>query len=229
MWTRAELKANAKNVLKTSYWYGVVEFLVFVAIAGAAGGIIGRLVPFVALAVPFFGIYPLAVGFVYFFLQNRKGGVPKIEDLFHPFRNGTDYLKTVGAMAWMALFLFLWMLIPVADIVLVVIKGIAYSLTPYILADNPGIGYKRALKLSMTMTQGHKWNIFVLGLSFLGWFLLAMIPAGLGIFFLAPYLHATYAELYVTLRTEAIRKGLCTAEELNLTSPASAAAPGSAE
>lgn len=226
MWTRAELKAAAKNVLKTSYWYGVVEVLVFVAIVGAASGIAGPLVPFVILAIPFFGVNPLAVGLMYFFLQNRKGEVPKIEDLFHPFRNGPDYLKTVGAMAWATLFYILWMLIPVADIVLGIVKGIAYGFTPYILADNPGIGYKRALKLSMAMTEGHKWNIFVLCLSFLGWYILAVIPAGIGLLFLAPYVQATFAELYVTLRTEAIRKGLCTAEELKLVS---AAAPDFAE
>lgn len=222
MWTRLELKTNAKTVLKTSYWYGVVAFLAVFGITAAAAGIIGRLVPYIAVAVNFFVAYPLAVGLDFFFLQNRNTAeLPKIGNIFFPFRNGDRYLKIVGAMAWMVLFTFLWAIIPVAGIVLMVIKGISYSMTPFILTDNPDIGYRRALKLSIAMTEGQKWPIFVLGLSFIGWYALVILTIGIGMFFLTPYVQATNAELYVRLRTEAVEKGLCTREELNLPSPAS--------
>jgi uncharacterized membrane protein len=50
----------------------------------------------------------------------------------------------------------------IAGFVIVIMKSIAYSMTPFILTDNPKIGYARALKLSIQMTGGQKWNIFVL-------------------------------------------------------------------
>jgi uncharacterized membrane protein len=90
-------------------------------------------------------------------------------------------------------------------------------MTPFILADNPKIGYKRALKLSMAMTEGQKGAIFVLWLSFIGWFLLGIIVCcGIGDFFLIPYIISTFSELYVKLRANAINNGICTLEELNL-------------
>jgi uncharacterized membrane protein len=89
-------------------------------------------------------------------------------------------------------------------------------MVPYILADNPNIGHKRALELSEQMTYGHKLNIFVLELSFLGWYLLGLLACCIGIIFVHPYLNATMAELYLVLRQQAIEKNLCTCEELML-------------
>ncbi|HHT17776.1 MAG TPA: DUF975 family protein [Papillibacter sp.] len=73
-----------------------------------------------------------------------------------------------------------------AGTVVLLIKAISYGMVPYILADNPRIGARRALRLSMAMTYGYKMDIFLLGLSFFGWILLAAIPFGLGLLFLEP-------------------------------------------
>ena len=71
----------------------------------------------------------------------------------------------------------------------------------YILADEPDMGAMDALHKSKQMMQGHKWNAFVLGLSFLGWELLGVLTFGiLGIFYVRPYVEATFAELYLTLK-----------------------------
>ena len=53
------------------------------------------------------------------------------------------------------------------------------------------------------MTDGQKWEIFVLQLSFLGWILLGSLLCGIGLFFVEPYVQATYAELYAKLRDRA--------------------------
>jgi len=220
MWTRAELKSRAKSVLQTSYWYGVLAVLVLGAISIGAS-FLGNLIPICgSLAVSIFLTMPLSVGLYYFFMSNRKQA-PKFENIFYSF-NGKGYLSIVGAMAWMSLFIFLWFIIPVAGIVLIFVKGISYSMTPYILTDNPNIGYNKALKLSMAMTKGHKGKIFVLGLSFIGWGILATIPLGIGWLFLMPYIIATNSELYATLRDSAIANGICTSEDLNLNSEAKA-------
>ncbi len=96
-----------------------------------------------------------------------------------------------------------------------IIKYYAYYLVPYILADNPHIGYDRALKLSMAMTKGFKMEIFVLELSFIGWYLLGFLCFGVGVFFVHPYRAATLAGMYTSLKDNAVRHGVCTNEVFN--------------
>jgi len=94
------------------------------------------------------------------------------------------------------------------------IKSYSYRMTPWILADNPQIGCRRALRLSMAMTRGSKWAMFVLDLSFLGWLFLGVLACGVGVLFVTPYIMATHAELYATLRQNSVAAGQCTMEEL---------------
>ncbi|MNE91711.1 hypothetical protein D3C80_1893560 [compost metagenome] len=89
-------------------------------------------------------------------------------------------------------------------------------MVPFILADNPNIGYRRAVDLSKQMTRGHKFRIFVLDLSFLGWIFLGLLVFFIGVLFVLPYINATKAELYLALRQQALKEGLTTEEELRL-------------
>ena len=73
-------------------------------------------------------------------------------------------------------------------------------MVPYILAENPDMKAREALRLSKEMMDGQKWNAFVLGLSFIGWQLLGTLLYGIGTFFVQPYVDATFAELYAVLR-----------------------------
>ena len=46
------------------------------------------------------------------------------------------------------------------------------------------------------MTDGHKWNMFVLDLSFIGWHILGALFFGIGGIFVIPYEEASFARLY---------------------------------
>ncbi len=82
-----------------------------------------------------------------------------------------------------------------------VIVSYGLQMVPYILADNPGIGIMEAIKASWNMMKGHKWELFVLDLSFLGWILLDIITLGiLGIFYVNPYIYSTHAAFYEALK-----------------------------
>ena len=89
----------------------------------------------------------------------------------------------------------------------------AYRMVPWILGDNPTIGRKRALRLSIDMTKGHKWSMFVLDLSFIGWFLLGFLACCVGVVFVLPYYNAAQAELFARLRALAVEKNISTMEE----------------
>lgn len=151
------------------------------------------------------------VGMNKYFLEARKDNV-KFTNLFYSF-NGLRYLNIVKAMVWMDLFVFLWSLL---FIIPGIIKQISYSMVPYIMAENPNMRYDDALKLSMKMTDGEKAEIFVLGLSFLGWLFLGVLCCGFGLVFVYPYYYATFAELYIVLREKAINNGIATTEDFGI-------------
>lgn len=100
------------------------------------------------------------------------------------------------------LFLFLWGLTLIGG----VIKAYSYHLVPYLLAENPSMKTLDAITLSRRLMDGHKWECFVLELSFLGWDLLGILTFGVSnILFATPYKTAVMAEYYARLRRLGIR------------------------
>lgn len=97
----------------------------------------------------------------------------------------------------------------------IVIKRYSYFLVPYIVAENPDIKATEAITLSRKMMRGHKWECFVLELSFIGWGMLGVLTMGLfSIFYTNPYKMAAFTRYYAALREEAIEKGVSGAELL---------------
>lgn len=96
-----------------------------------------------------------------------------------------------------------------------IIKAISYALTPYILADCKNVRATDALKLSMRMMEGHKWEYFVLGLSFIGWMLLTSLTCGLlYVFYVGPYMNNTFAGYYAERKAAALAEGTVTQAQL---------------
>lgn len=78
----------------------------------------------------------------------------------------------------------------------------AYFFTTFILAENPMIGAKNALDLSKQMTFGMKGKLFVLDLSFIGWWLLSGLTCGILSLGVMPYTYAAYTEVYISRKAE---------------------------
>ena len=111
----------------------------------------------------------------------------------------------------MNLFIFLWSLLCVIP---GIYKEYQYYYIPYLLAENPYMSFDRAKELSIAMTDGEKMDIFVLDLSFIGWYLLGAIIL-IGGIFVNPYAQATYAELYAAARSKAMDTGITGPDELS--------------
>lgn len=119
----------------------------------------------------------------------------EVKNLFRGFQGNFTHIW--GGMLWQTLFLFLWALIPVVGPVFATIKGYAYYMTPYLLIERPEIDARDALKKSIQMTEGHKMDLFVLDLSFIGWGMLSALTLGiLGIIFVGPYAGISRAGYY---------------------------------
>lgn len=245
MWTRAELKTRAKVVLKASYWKALLVSIVIAIVGGRGGGInfsnsrlnlnssntppfnninnnispaylisilvIISIIILIAMAFRIFLGYPLEVGGRRYFVRAAEEDV-NMKYLGYSFGN-SRYLDIVKTMLLKGVFLFLWTLLLIIP---GIIKSYAYRMVPYILADNPGIGARRAIELSNKMTDGEKFDMFVLDLSFLGWYILGALLLFIGMIFVMPYENSTFAELYLVLRQKAIDNGFCTSDELKI-------------
>ena len=161
-----------------------------------AAGAVLLVIALVSFCLRLLVFNPLEVGCRGFFTRNTEAPAElnELKKGFHP------YGRTVGAMLLRDVFLFLWFLLFVIP---GLIKIYSYRMVPYILADDPEIGAKDAITLSRQMMDGHKWNTFVLDLSFIGWNLLSLLTFGLvGVFYANPYQYSTNAELYKVLKKQ---------------------------
>ncbi|MFA5676273.1 MAG: DUF975 family protein [Christensenellales bacterium] len=203
MFDRAAIKRKAKDAVTSQYGISLGVYLLFALITSA---VTGATAGFAALFI----IPPLAVGYAYFCVRVYKGIAGDISDMFNI--GFADYGRNLGGVLWMYLFTFLWSLL---FIIPGIIKGISYSMTPYILADCPKVRATDALSLSMRMTKGHKGGIFVMYLSFIGWGVLSALTAGiLWLVYAGPYMSTAFSGLYIVLKQKAIESGAIRAEEL---------------
>ncbi len=83
-----------------------------------------------------------------------------------------------------------------------IILGLAYSMVPYVIRDNKEMGVREVLRTSRLMMRGHKWQLFVLELTFIGWALLCIFTLGIGLLWLQPYMATSYAHFYEDVKAE---------------------------
>lgn len=185
-----ELMARARASLNGQWGNAVVACIIYMAVSFAVnlipfGGLLGLLIA-----------GPLYVGFSIFFLAviRARGEVGQVVAGFQRFG------PCLGAYLLMVLFILLWTL-------LLIIPGIimsyAYMMTFFVLADDPQVGAREALRRSVEMMRGNKWKLFCLYFRFLGWALLAMLTCGIGFLWLMPYMQTATAHFYEDVKPRA--------------------------
>ena len=95
-----------------------------------------------------------------------------------------------------SIYLVLWTLL---FIIPGIVKSLSYAMTPFILLENPYMSAKEAITASRKLMDGHKGELFILGLSFIGWEFLCVLTCGIGYLFLNPYMNAAHAAFYRNL------------------------------
>lgn len=252
MWTRKEFKDRAKKNLPKCYW-NIVAVVFLVSIINCVISFIGggsyfetlkeiKMMPdidigsiwndlmsgwskifIISWLLYFFITFPVTVGIIRLIL-NAKKGESNIKDALFVF-NKKSYLKVVFAGFMQQLYIGLWTL---AFVIPGFIKYYEYRMIPYILAEKPDIGFFKALELSKKMTKYHKMDIYVLEISFIPWYLLAIVVVtfivcilgsllrlagfeyiigflsgvmgGLAAVFIRPYMESTLVEFYLELK-----------------------------
>lgn len=123
-----------------------------------------------------------------------------VGNIFYGFE---DLWTAIKANFFMNLFIWLWSLLLIIP---GIIKAYAYSMTFFILAENKGMPVLEAITLSRKMMDGHKMDLFLLTLSFIGWFILVVITFGIAGIWVYPYFYATWANFYLSVKEDYLVK-----------------------
>lgn len=168
----------------------------WVGLALGIGSIIAFFGFLIVMGIKIFIGAPLQVGGSAFFVRGAVDQAVNFGDVGMAFRRD-HYINVVWVMFYRSVINFLFFLLLIVP---GIIKYYSYSMVPYLLAEDPTLDAKTAIELSKEMTEGHKLNMLVLDLSFIGWYFLGLLFFGIGTYLVNPYVYATKAQLYLSLK-----------------------------
>ena len=200
MKTRAGLKSAAKKQLKGRWTDAIIIVLAYSIVVAFIYAVFGKgnsELSFFGSLLIFVVSGPLSYILTKYFLDLARDTMKKT--------NWNKIWRELSSMFTPALVLYFWFVLKTFlwSLLLIVpgiIKAYAYSQAFYILADNKKMSAKEILAKSEKMMKGHKWELFVLQLSFLGWAILCAFTFGIGYLWLVPYMDTTLANYYDGLK-----------------------------
>ncbi len=152
----------------------------------------------------------LEVAVIGVYLKMSRSPEPvSFSDFLEGFNN---WGRAILGILWQTLWTFLWTLL---FIIPGIIKAFAYSQMFYIISEYKDVSVTKAMRISIEITKGHKWNLFVMALSFIGWEILAVFTFEILQLWLIPYMNMTYVNAYHALMKEAIESGRIKPEDLS--------------
>ena len=196
---RSELKQNAKNQLKNNWGLAIGIIIVCTLISCIPNLLveindeslaIAIIIPIITLVIT----GPLTIGQCKFFINLANRSNPKFSDLWYGFNN---ILKAIGVT------LLVGIIVSIGTILLIIpgiILSFMYSQVYYIMTENPEMSIIDCLKESSRIMKGHKMDLFVLELSFLGWVILMGITFGIAGLYVLPYYSATLTNFYLEIK-----------------------------
>ena len=195
----AELKANAKEQLRGKWAVAIATVLVANILIDSdvmykvseKFGLIGLSISCSLISLFLGGV--ISVGLCKFLLDmTTKREEPRFETLFSQFN---IYLKTLGLNILITLSVCIGTIL---FIVPGIIVGLMFSQSYYILSEDPSKSITQCIKESVDMMNGHKWDLFYLELTFIGWWLLTAITVGIAGLWVAPYVKVTETNFYLS-------------------------------
>ena len=212
MKTNSQIRHEALELMKGNWTSGVVVTLLFLLVvsacatissvaglnlgslaAGGNGTVAESVGEILNLLVSIFVFYPLAMSLIIMYLSFvQRGEELSIKGLLNGFKS-PYYGKSVVMYLLIAIYTFLWTLLLIVP---GIIKGLSYSLAPYILAENPELTAGEAINRSMEMMKGYKMRLFLLSLGYLLLSLLSLLALGIPLLWLYPYYQVVIAKFY---------------------------------
>ncbi|MCB5224723.1 MAG: DUF975 family protein [Candidatus Cloacimonadaceae bacterium] len=186
----AQIRAEARDLLQGKWVSLILVWLIMSGITSlaSAGKGSGGVVTLVLTG-------PLNLGLAGIFLGLHRRQGFQLEDLFAGFK---DFGRALGTQLLIAIYVFLWMLLLIVP---GIIAAISYSMTFFILKENPGMEAQEAMRESKVMMNGHKTEYFMLIMSFIGWGILSLFTLGIGFLFLSSYVNMSKVIFYQRIKS----------------------------
>lgn len=196
--TRQEIKARAKdqlgnNIFCNAWLFAVLACFIFSVICSVAGSIIVGIGAVIVTG-------PLSFGLNYLFLKQARDHQPMdLGDMFKGFSSDFGQNLLIGLMT--AIFTALWSLLLIVP---GIVKVYSYSMVYYIKADHPEYDWRQCIAESQAMMNGHKMDLFILDLSFIGWMIVGSLCLGVGTLWVSAYMEAARAHFYESIQSYVI-------------------------
>lgn len=136
-------------------------------------------------------------------LKISRGESIKVKELFLGFKKN-NFIRSSTTFVLVNIFTQLWTLL---FIVPGFIKGFSYSMTIFLMIDNPNLGYTKAITESRRIMQNNKWSLLSLFASFIPLYLLgilvSVLTCGLGFIsfaFIYGYAQVAFAHFYNNIK-----------------------------
>ena len=185
------LMRSARESLKGKWGVAILTFFIYTLLTTAPGSVRphGSFLTLSSILTLIIG-GPLALGAAIFSLSISRGKEALLEQIFLGFNN---FSTAFIAYLLIILYVLLWALLLIVP---GIIAALSYSMTFYIIADDPLIIPQVALKKSKSMMDGYKLKLFYLFLRFFLLALLCILTLGIGFLWLIPYVHVTMGKFY---------------------------------
>lgn len=193
-WAKLKIKGKMWDVLGVSLLSGLISGLSSSASsesdikAVAVGLVVSFVCGIVAMIVD--------VGLIRWMTNFINDKETKIEMLFSKFKDWKQVTQVYIHQFAMVLLYTLLFVIPG------IIKSLGYSLVPYIIASDSNMSSKEVLELSEKMMKGHKMDVFMFSLSFVGWHLLAIFTLGILEIWIIPYQTTATTKYLLDIKAE---------------------------
>lgn len=181
----SELKQASKQAIEPQKWEAIIAVLIVYAVIGVLS----------AAGIGIIIAGPMIVGLIYYITSIRKGDKPVYNTLLDGFKE--PLTSSIVTFLLQNIFIILWSLLLIIP---GIIKSFSYAMSLYIISDHPNMSATDAITLSSKMMDGHKMELFMLYLSYIGWYLLGVITFGLAILYIAPFVKAAELEFYLELK-----------------------------
>ena len=183
-----EVKKKARESLERNMLGNI--WLLLIVVSLICGAVLG--IPFVSLILA--GAVAYAAARIYIKIVRGEKKVD-LNDMLCGFNE--DFTATILLGVMRALFIFLWSLL---FIIPGIVKSYAYSMASFIQQDSEDKDWQSCLDRSIEMTKGYKWKLFVLDLSFIGWYIVGFICFGIGTLWVSVYHAMAKAHFYEELK-----------------------------
>lgn len=176
----------------------LVYYLIFLAIGAATNSLNEDIAKNTISILLYIAAIPLAWSLSVLFLDLIRGEQVSVSSLFRGYKKPW-WSKSLLIPLLVGVYTFLWTML---FIIPGFIKSYSYAMTHFVYRDNQEMGCDAAIEESMRLMDGHKMDLFILDLSFLGWLLLSILSLGIGLIWLVPYMQSAHAHFYEDLVRE---------------------------